>query len=99
MSGDLALPEANPVRAAMVLHCRSWSRQVYLHVDASVRGFVAVTPEGFAIAAACQAAGRPVAVRYWGHDPRWSGGAGRFDGAVLALDPLDLPDESAGGVV
>jgi len=76
--------------SAEVLLCRSWDRSVYLHVDSAVRGFVAVDDATLAIAAACQAAGRRVAVIHWGHDAAW-GGAGRFEGAILALDAADLP--------
>jgi hypothetical protein len=95
MEGEPAIPERNPPCLATVLRVRSWSRQAYLHVSDEVRGFVALPPEGLAIAAACQAAGRPAAVRYWGHDPSWNGGAGRFEGAVLAVDPQDLPGQPA----
>jgi len=81
------------VGEAMVLHCRSWDGHVYLYMDQSVRGFVAVNGPAFAIAAACQAAGRPVAVKHWGHDAAWGGGVGRFEGALLAMDARDLPEE------
>jgi hypothetical protein len=83
--------EANPIREAYVLHCRSWDSSVYLYVDEQLKGFVPVTPQGFALAAAAQASDRPLAIRYWGHNPRWCAGAGRFDGALLALDRRDLP--------
>lgn len=77
---------------ATVLHCRSWDGHVYLYVNEQVRGFVALSAPGLAIAAACQAAERPVAVMHWGHDPRWGGGVGRFEGALLAMDARDLPE-------
>lgn len=91
---DVVVPEGNPVCLAAVLHCRSWQRQVYLYISESVRGFVGLGPEGFALAAACQAAGRHVAVRYFGHQPAAHRGAGRFAGAVVAIDPSDLGDPS-----
>jgi hypothetical protein len=87
----VAVPERNTPCLATVRHCRSFRREVYLHVSEQLRGFVVLTPEAFALAAACQAAGRPVAACWWGHDPLHDGGAGRFEGAVLALDLADLP--------
>lgn len=92
---DLMVPESNPVCLAAVLHCRSWQRQAYLYISETVRGFVGLCPDGFAIAAACQAAGRRVAVRYFGHQPSAHRGAGRFAGAVLAIDPNDRRDASS----
>ena len=83
--------ESNPIREGYVLHCRSWDSTIYLFVDEHLKGFIPVNPHAFAIAAAAQAADRPLAVRYWGHDPHWCGGAGRFDGALLAFDRRDLP--------
>ena len=82
---------------AVVLSCRSWDGRVYLYLDESVRGFVAVNASGFAVAAACQAAGRPAAVSCWGHEPEWGGGVGRFEGALLAVDTGDLPEEPSLG--
>jgi hypothetical protein len=82
-----------PVREAQVLLCRSWDRMIYLHVSEAVKGFVAVDERAFALAAACQAANRKVAVQYWGHAPEWAG-AGRFEGVLLAIDARDLPGES-----
>lgn len=76
---------------ATVMLCRSFDTQVYLHFDAQRRGFVALDARGFAVAAACQAAGRKVAMLAWGHDPDACDGLGRFDGALLAVDALDLP--------
>lgn len=99
LAGGIVIPESNPACLAMVSHCRSWSREVYLQVSEQVRGFVTLTAEGFALAAACQAAGRPVAMRYWGHEPRFHDGAGRFDGAVVAVDLRDLPGESASSIM
>jgi hypothetical protein len=78
---------------ALVLHCRSWDGHVYLYVNEQVRGFVPVTASAFAIAAACQAAGRPVAVKHWGHDAHWGNGVGRFEGALLAVEFGDLPED------
>jgi hypothetical protein len=80
---------------AMVLQCRSWEGHVYLYISERVRGFVPVSGAGFAIATACQAAGRPVGVKHWGHDASWGDGVGRFEGALLAIDALDLPADSA----
>jgi len=84
--------DASPVRQARVLLCRSWDRSVYLYVDAQVKGFAELDETGFALAAACQAADRPVALRYWGHAPEW-GSVGRFDGVVMSVDPRDLQTE------
>lgn len=81
--------DAGPVREARVLLCRSWDRSVYLYVDEQTKGFASLDEAGFTIAAACQAADRPVAVRYWGHAPEW-GAVGRFDGVLLAVDGRDL---------
>jgi hypothetical protein len=78
---------------ALVLHCRSWDGHVYLYLSERVRGFAPVNGAGFAIAAACQAAGRPVAVRHWGHDAAWGGGVGLFEGALLAIEAADLPED------
>lgn len=83
------------VGEAMVLHCRSWDGHVYLYMDQSVRGFVAVNGPAFAIAAACQAAGRPAAVLVWGHEPQREDGVGRFEGAMLAMQVRDLPTETS----
>jgi hypothetical protein len=80
---------------AHVLLVRSWDRQVYLFADEGFRGFVALDETAFAVAAACQAAGRPAAVQAWGYAPAW-GGVGRFDGARLALDARDFPAGSDG---
>lgn len=81
----------DPVTAeARVLLCRSWDSTVYLYVSERVKGFVSLTPAAFAIAAACQAADRRVAVRFWGHEREWAD-VGRFDGALLAMDVRDLP--------
>jgi hypothetical protein len=79
-----------PAREARVLLCRSWDNQIYLQVSDAVKGFVAVDDRAFAIAAACQAANRRVAVQYWGHSAEWAG-AGRFEGVLLAMDLRDLP--------
>ena len=76
---------------AEVEACRSNSGDVYLRFDATHRGFVAVDARGLAIAAACQAAGRSVAAQVWGLDPAAAGGAGRFEGALLAVQLHDLP--------
>ena len=91
-SGAAGEPRTWRTAAARVAHCRSWDSSVYLHVDSSTRGFVRLSPQGFAIAAAAQAAGRAVAVRCWGHDAVADGGVGRFEGAHVAFDVRDFPD-------
>ena len=91
-SGAFGEPRAFVTAIARVAHCRSWDSSVYVHVDPSTHGFVRLSPQGFAVAAAAQAAGRPVAVRYWGHDAVADNGVGRFEGAHVALDPLDFPE-------
>lgn len=88
---EVVLPEACCVEWAAVSHARSLGREVYLTLDGGRRGFVELGPEGFAIAVACQAAGRPVAVRCWGHEPAACMGAGRFLGAVVAVEAGDVP--------
>lgn len=80
---------------ARVARCRSWDASVYLVTEAG-SGFAALTPAGFAIAAACQAAGRPVAMQFTEHEPLWQDGAGRFHGVALAIDPQDLDGGAAG---
>ncbi len=88
-------PERHPnsvTAEARVLLCRSWDSMIYLYVSKQVSGFVAVSSAAFMIAAACQAADRRVAVRFWGHEREWAG-AGRFEGALLAMDLRDLPGE------
>ena len=91
-SGVFGEPRAFVAASARVAHCRSWDSSVYLHIDPSTHGFVRLSPQGFAIAAAAQAADRPVAVRCWGHDAVANDGVGRFDGAHVALDEMDFPD-------
>ena len=91
-SGAAGEPRTWRTATARVAHCRSWDSSVYLHVDPSTRGFVRLSPQGFAIAAAAQAAGRAIAVRCWGHDPVADDGAGRFEGAQVAFDPRDFPE-------
>ena len=90
MGGGVESNLPGPVRIAYVMHCRCWDGSIYLSIDPSTHGFVHVSDRAFAIAAACQAAGRPVAVKCWGHDPDWAGGVGRFEGAILAIDRRDL---------
>lgn len=87
----LALPAMSPPRWARVSRVRSWDASVYVILDEQTRGFVALSPAAMAIAAACQAAGRTVAIRTWGYDPDGNGGAGRFEGAICAVDLADLP--------
>lgn len=78
------------IAEAHVVLCRAWDRLVYLYVDEDVRGFAPVTESAFAVAAACRAAGRRVALQHWGYDPGWAG-VGRFEGVLLAVDRTDLP--------
>lgn len=87
----LGLGSAPIAGVATVGLCRSFDTRIYLQIGKRLRGFVSVDARGFAIAAACQAAGRKVAVQAWGHDPDADGGLGRFDGALLAIDARDLP--------
>ncbi len=82
----------SPVLLARVARCRSWDTSVYL-VAPGLRGYAQLTPQAFALAAACQAAGRPVAMRHGGHDPRWAQDSGLFRGVVLAIDAKDLDPE------
>lgn len=95
MGGEVERRAGTVVGPATVLQCRSWDQMVYLYLSESVSGFVPVSAAAFAIAAGCQAAGRPVAARVWGHDPQWEDGVGRFDGAMLATDIGDLPTDSS----
>ena len=88
-------PATSAVILARVARCRSWDGSVYLAAP-GLGGYAQLSPHAFAIAAACQAADRPVAMRYRGHDPRWAQGCGRFDGVVLAIDPRDLDVEGGG---
>lgn len=92
---SLAMPPAEPAQWAWVSHLRSWDSSVYLTIDGETHGFVALSPAGLIIAAACHAANRPMAVRTWGYDAAWGEGAGRFDGALCALDLGDLPADGA----
>lgn len=94
--GAFGEPRAAIAALARVGHCRSWDSSVYLHIDSSTHGFVRLSPQGFAIAAAAQVAGRPVVARCWGHDPIAHAGVGQFEGAHLALDEPDFPDFLAG---
>ena len=79
---------------ARVHLCRSWDREVYLYAGESRKGFATLDEAGFALAVACQAAGRPVAFSYLAHQPAWNGGVGRFEGVRLALEMRDLPGTS-----
>lgn len=83
-------PAISPVAMAKVARCRSWDSCVYLDAGPALRGYAQLTPAGFAIATAAQAAGRKVAFRHRGHQPAWADGAGCFEGVVLAFDRRDL---------
>ncbi len=95
LGGEVERRAGMVVGEATVLQCRSWDRLVYLYLNETVSGFVSVSVSGFAIAAACQAAGRPAAVLVWGHEPQWEDGVGRFEGAMLAMQVRDLPTETS----
>lgn len=86
----------SPVQSATVAGCRSFDGQVLLELEDGRSGLVALDLRGFAIAAAAQAAGRPLCVRTWGHEPEAEAGIGRFAGALLALAAEDLGALSAG---
>jgi len=77
---------------ATVAMCQSFDAEVWLEIVDGPAGFVALEPRGFMLAAAAQAAGRSLWVRYFGHDPDGAGGLGQFAGALVALDPSDLSD-------
>lgn len=98
-SGAFGEPRTHVTALARVAHCRSWDSSVYLHIDSSTHGFVRLSPQGFAIAAAAQVGGRPVVVQCWGHDPIANDGVGRFDGAHVALDARDFPDAGGGTLI
>lgn len=85
------LPTLSPTMLARVLRCRSWDSCVYLAAKGTA-GYAQLTPAAFAIAAACQAAGRPVAMRHGGHEANWGNGAGMFRGVVLAVEPADFDE-------
>lgn len=80
----------SPVQSSIVAGCRSFDGQVLLELDDGRTGLVALDPRGFAVAAAAQAAGRPLCVRTWGHEPEAEAGIGRFAGALLAFAAEDL---------
>jgi hypothetical protein len=80
----------SPVLSATVAMCRSFAAEVWLEVADGCAGFVTLEPRGFVLAAAAQASGRPLWIRYWGYNPEGAGGRGQFAGAWLALDASDL---------
>jgi hypothetical protein len=99
----LGLPGAacglSPITAATVACCRSWDRQVHLTLADGGSGLCTPDAHGFAVAAAAQAAGRSLVVRYWGHDAAAELGVGRFAGVLLAFEAADLaatPDAAEG---
>jgi hypothetical protein len=89
-TGEVERHTQDAPRLARVERCRSWERRVYLTIEDGRRGWTPISASGLAIAAACQAADRPVAVLVWGHEAEWSGGEGRFEGALLAIERSDL---------
>jgi hypothetical protein len=80
----------SPVLAATVAMSRSFAVEVWLEAADGCAGFVTLEPRGLALAAAAQASGRPLWIRYWGYAPEAAGGRGQFAGAWLALDAGDL---------
>lgn len=80
----------SPVQTATVAMCRSFDGQILLELADGRSGLVALDARGFTVAAAAQAAGRPLVVRWWGHDAEAELGLGRFAGALLAFDASDL---------
>lgn len=76
---------------ATVGMARSWDHHVYLVLDNGVRGYAPLDPPGHGIAAACQAAGRKVFMKYTSHDPNWGNSAGYFQGVTVALDQGVFP--------
>lgn len=72
---------------------RSWDHNVYLSMGSEVKGWVDLGSNAFAfaIAAAAEAAKRPIYVKYWGYDPNWGSGAGHFDGVHVSLDDITPP--------
>lgn len=88
----------SPVRRAAVAMVRSWQMRVLLQVEDGAVGLCAVDDRTLAIAAAAQAAGRPVFVRYFGHEPDGAAGVGSFAGVLLAFDAQDLGGEPEVGL-
>lgn len=82
----------SPVLAVVVQGCRSWSRDVLLTLPDGQTGLVALDGTGLALAAAAQLARHPLFARVWGHEAAAEQGLGRFAGALLAADPIDLAD-------
>jgi hypothetical protein len=76
---------AGPFEAAVGM-ARSWDTHVYLVLDNGVKGYASLDPLGHGVAAACQASGRKVFMRYDSNDPNWGNGAGYFQGVRVALD-------------
>lgn len=82
----------SPVLPVDVQGCRSWSRDVLLALPDGQTGLVALDATGLALAAAAQLAKQPLFARVWGHEAAAEQGLGRFAGALLAADPIDLAD-------
>ena len=92
-----SLQGLSPVLPVAVQACRSWSRDVLLTLPDGQTGFVALDATGLALAAAAQLGKEPLFARVWGHDVAAEQGLGRFAGALLAVDPIDLADLDPAG--
>ncbi len=88
------LSQALPVA---VQGCRSWSRDVLLTLPDGQTGLVALDATGLALAAAAQLTRQPLYARVWGHEADAEQGLGRFAGALLAADAIDLADLDPAG--
>jgi len=82
----------SPVLPVAVQGCRSWSRDVLLTLPDGQTGLVALDATGLALAAAAQLAKAPLFARVWGHEAAAEQGLGRFAGALLAAEAIDLAD-------
>lgn len=87
-----SLQGLSPVLPVAVQGCRSWSRDVLLTLPDGQTGFVALEATGLALAAAAQLGKELLFARVWGHEADAEQGLGRFAGALLAADPIDLAD-------
>lgn len=69
---------------ADVRHVNSTDRIVNLEISPQIKGDATLSPDAHAIAAACEASGRKVWMRYRRYRSD-SPGTGTFDGVVLAI--------------